>query len=52
MKKLRIVFTALLLSGFVFCSTAQNSGNPYGEWGKAGIFLKLTDDLNQIKSGG
>ena len=51
MEKIRIVFTVLLLSGLTFNSIAQSGGNPYGEWGKAGIFLKLSDDLTQIKSG-
>ena len=48
MKHLKLIFGILLLNGFFLLSFSQTK---IAEWGKAGIFIKLTDDLNLIKSG-
>ena len=49
MKKIKMIICFFLVSG---CLSTTNAQSIYGEWGKAGIFLKLSDDLMQAKSGG
>jgi len=49
MKKIKILIRFLLVSG---CLITTNAQSQYGEWGKVGIFLKLSDNLAQAKSGG
>jgi len=51
MKIVKLTFAIIVLSGLGLLSTAQNNETPYGEWGKAGIFLKLSEDLSQVKAG-
>jgi len=49
MKKIKMLICFFLVSS---CLTTTNAQSQYGEWGKAGIFLKLSDDLAQAKTGG
>ncbi len=48
MKKIKLIITLLIINGFLFSIFSQTV---YAQWGKNGVFIELTKNLNDIKNG-